>query len=325
MSSVDAYFVSPLINNRAGYSACGVGSIDELEAFKVSSYTSGAPRLVGHTVQATLTPPLSTALPQDIQSATLWVDALTSVNCGFVLDSDQSLLLRARSGDGVYMSTSTGVEDSIVAFKDGNLAGFEQATLPGPPLGAVSASSVWDTTPRWVISPTLAMFPNLTVASTSIMRGAHVVSGVVALNCYASQNLPFQMLMTQDISSFQITNAVPNGVYKIFMRCLYGPHTLSCVNGCLNTMSGDISCANGSTWILEITCDTTFCYLTVTNYIDHNTSAGIPLNRAVISGPILAQVLGVSGTVFSNAAAVTSLVAPNVVPSVTPGVLPNAL
>ena len=116
--------------------------------------------------------------------------------------------------------------------------------------------------------------------------------------------------MTQDITSFQISNAVPNGVYKIFMRCLYGPHTLSCVNGCLNNMAGDVSCANGSTWILEITCDTIFCYLTVTNYIDHNTPAGTPLNRAVISGPILAQVLGVSGTVFSNAALVTSLVSP---------------
>ena len=144
MSSIAEYFVSPLINNRAGYSACGVGSIDEREAFKVSSYTSGAPRLVGHTVQATLTSPLSTALPEDIQSATLWVDALTTVNCGFVLDSDQSLVLRARSGDGVYLGTSTGVEDSVVAFKDGNLAGFETATPSGPPLGASSAGSVWN-------------------------------------------------------------------------------------------------------------------------------------------------------------------------------------
>jgi len=130
---------------------------------------------------------------------------------------------------------------------------------------------------------------------------------VVAINCMASQNLAFQMLMTQDLTSFQITNAVPNGVYKIFMRCLYGPHTLFCANGCLNNMSGDMSCANGSTWILEITCDTIFCYLTATNYIDHNTPAGTPLNRAVISGPILAQVLGVSGSVSSAASLYSSL------------------
>jgi len=268
MSSVDAYFVSPLINNRAGYSACGVGSIDELEAFKVSSYTSGAPRLVGHTVMATLTPPLSTALPQDIQSATLWVDALTSVNCGFVLDSDQSLLLRARSGDGVYLSTTTEVEEeSILAFKDGTLAGFEQVS---PITNANSASSVWNSTPRWTINPTLATFPNLTVAATSIMRGAHIEAGVVDINCLASQNLAFQLSMTADITFFQITNAVPNGTYRVFMKCLNGPHTLSCANGLLNNMSGNISCIDGSSWILQITADSLFCYMTVTNFIDHN-------------------------------------------------------
>ena len=156
-----------------------------------------------------------------------------------------------------------------------------------------------------------------------MMRACSIVAGVVTVNCYASQNLPFQMLMTSDINSFQITNAVPNGVYRILMRCLYGPHTLSCANGCLNNMSGDISCANLSTWILEITCDTTFCYLTVTNYIDHNTPAGTHLLRgSVISGPALGQVLGTLGTLSSNFALVSSLVSPAAIPNVIPNITP---
>ena len=234
------------------------------------------------------------------------MDALTTVNCGFVLDSDQSLVLRARSGDGVYLGTFTGVEDSVVAFKDGNLAGFETATPTGPPQGASSAGSVWNTTPHWTISPTLAQFPNLTVVATSIMRGAHIEAGVVALNCMASQNLAFQLSMTSDVTSFQIYNAVPNATYRVFMKCLYGPHTLSCANGCLNDMSGDISCANGSSWILQITCDSLFCYMNVTNYIDHN----IPPLRAsaVISGFALGQALGALGTVSNNSAFISSLV-----------------
>ena len=115
MSSIDSYFVSPLINNRAGYSACGVGSIDELGAFKVSSYTSGAPRLVGHTVQATLTPPLSTALPEDIQSVALWVDALTTANCGFTVDSAQALVLRSGTDDLRIASASTDFQGNAVS------------------------------------------------------------------------------------------------------------------------------------------------------------------------------------------------------------------
>jgi len=304
MSSIASYTISPLINNRAGYSSDGVGSMDQQGAFKVSSYTSGAPRLVGHCVQATLTPPLSTALPQDIQSSTLWVDALTSVNCGFVVDSDQSLLLRARSGDGVYLSTTTEVEEeSILAFKDGTLAGFEQV----PPItNANSASSVWNSTPRWTISPTLATFPNLTVAATSILRGAHIEAGVVVINCMGSQNLAFQLTMTSDITSFQISNAVPNATYRVFMKSLHGPHTLSCANGTLNNMSGDISCANNSSWILQITADSLFCYMTVTNFVDHN----IPPLRAsaVISGFALGQVLGALGTASNNNALISSLV-----------------
>jgi len=76
--------------------------------------------------------------------------------------------------------------------------------------------------------------------------------------------------MTADITYFQITDAIHNGTYRVFMKCVDGPHTLSAANGCLNNMSGNITCADDSIWILQITADSIFCYMTVTNFIDHN-------------------------------------------------------
>jgi hypothetical protein len=86
MSSINDYIVSPYINNRISLSACGQGNSDTLEQFNVSTYTSGNPNQIGFCIQATLTPPLSTALPQDVKQTTIWVDALTS-NVPFTIDT----------------------------------------------------------------------------------------------------------------------------------------------------------------------------------------------------------------------------------------------
>ncbi len=110
MSSIGSYTVSPFINNRINYSACGIGSVDSLEQFCVSTYTSGDVNSVGLSVQATHTPPLSSASPIDVTRSTLWTDALTTTNCPFTIDSAQTLTLQSQTNDIQLKGTLSSID-----------------------------------------------------------------------------------------------------------------------------------------------------------------------------------------------------------------------
>jgi len=98
MSSIGSYTISPFINNRSVLSACGQGCVDSLEQFQVATFTSGVTGTIGLSIQATLTPPLTTANPADIKTMQLWVDNLRTENCDFSITTP-NLTLDATTGE----------------------------------------------------------------------------------------------------------------------------------------------------------------------------------------------------------------------------------
>ena len=109
-NDISNFSISPAINNRAQYNACGVGATDTLSQFNLGMYTSGELKTAGFSLQGANG--LNINL-NPVKTTRLWINELSS-EVSFKVRSDEILTLESLTDDIQILGTMTLNNPSIV-------------------------------------------------------------------------------------------------------------------------------------------------------------------------------------------------------------------
>jgi len=102
-NDISNFSISPAINNRAQYNACGVGATDTLSQFNLGMYTSGELKTAGFSLQGANG--LNINL-NPVKTTRLWINELSS-EVSFKVKSDEILTLESLTDDIQINSLTT--------------------------------------------------------------------------------------------------------------------------------------------------------------------------------------------------------------------------
>jgi hypothetical protein len=102
-NDISNFSISPAINNRSQYNACGVGCTDTLSTFNLGMYTSGQTNTIGFSLQGANGLDINL---NPVKTTRLWINELSS-EVSFKVKSDEILTLESLTEDIQINGTMT--------------------------------------------------------------------------------------------------------------------------------------------------------------------------------------------------------------------------